>query len=580
LHRHAEALASFDRALALDPDHAIAHYNRGITLGNMKRYEEALTSHNRALILQPDYVAAHNHRGAMLRELGHYQEALSSYERALELDPHHLSSIFNRGNLLVKLSRIEDAVRNFSELVTLAPDYDYAQGYLLQAKKSCCDWLGLSAPWSAISEGVRQGKKSVEPFFFLSMSSSPDLQKRCAEIYTAGKFSPVKSVLFASKPRKSNKIRLGYVAGEFRRHALSTLIAGLIEGHDTSCFEVFAFDNGWDDGSDIRQRLENAFTEIVDISRLGDIEAASEIRDRSIDILIDLNAHSGFKRTGIFSHRPAPIQVNWLGYPGTMGAPFMDYIIGDAIVIPAGHEAYYSENVVRLPDTYQVNDSRRAVSAPTPTRAEAGLPDTAYVFCCFNNNHKITPEVFDIWMHLLNQVQHSVLWLLADNDAAARNLRYEAAARGVAPERLVFAPRLTLPDHLARHRLADLFLDTLPYNAHTTANDALWMGVPLLTCMGHTFSGRVASSLLHAVGLPELITENLADYEAMALKLATTPTLLSDLRTRLTANRTTHPLFDSDRFRLHIESAYATMYKRWVRGEAPQGFNVNPVTIA
>jgi predicted O-linked N-acetylglucosamine transferase (SPINDLY family) len=270
------------------------------------------------------------------------------------------------------------------------------------------------------------------------------------------------------------------------------------------------------------------------------------------------------------------VQVNWLGFPGTLGAGYMDYIIGDAHTIPAGHDAYYSEKVARLPDTYQVNDSKRAISARTPTRAEAGLPATGFVFCCFNNNYKITPDVFGIWMRLLHQVDHSVLWLLEGNTAVSRNLRSEAVARGVSPEQLIFAPRMDLPDHLARHRLADLFLDTLPCNAHTTASDALWAGLPVLTCMGSTFAGRVAGSLLHAVGLPDLVTGNLRDYEALALKLATTPALLSELRTRLADNRTTHPLFDTDRFSRHIESAYVTMMERWARGESPASFTVSP----
>jgi predicted O-linked N-acetylglucosamine transferase (SPINDLY family) len=575
--RHHDALDTIDQVLAIEPGHSLAHCYRGIALGDLKRYEDALASFDRSLALQPDLVEAYEHRGNILRWLRRYNEALTSYGQGLATNPEHLTILNNRANLLVYMARADEAAADYSRLVALAPDYAFAQGHLMQTLRACCDWRNLNALSSVINEGVRQGKKSIEPFLFLGVSTSPDLLQRCARIYSEEKFPPATRKLFSGKPRHNDKIRLGYVAGEFRHHATSILVAELFEKHDTSRFELFAFDNGWDDGSDIRKRLENAFTTIVDISRLSDLDAATRINTMEMDILIDLNGHVGLKRTGIFSYRPAPIQVNWLGFPGTMGVDYMDYIIGDTIVIPAGHEAYYSEKVVRLPDTYQVNDSKRVIAGRAPTRAEAKLPDSGFVFCCFNNNYKITPEVFDIWMHLLRRVERSVLWLLEDNPAASRNLRTEASARGVAPERLVFAPRLTLPDHLARHRLADLFLDTLPYNAHTTASDALWAGLPLLTCMGTTFAGRVSGSLLHAVGLPELVTESLADYESLALKLAATPALLADMRTRLASNRSTCPLFDTDRFTRQIESAYVTMHDRWLRGETPASFTAGSV---
>ena len=575
LNRHQDALDAFDRALHVDPDRASAYFCRGIILASLARHEEALNSYERALDLQPDYIEAHHNRGTELLALRRHEAALHSFGKALALNPDFLPSLCTRGELLSYLKRAEDAIKDYTRLLALSPDYDFAQGRLLHAKTICCDWRDLDALSSAISENLLQGKKSAEPFSCIGTFSCALLMKRCAEIYAAEKFPRTPRDASAYKPRAENKIRVGYVAGEFRRHATSFLLAELFEKHDTSRFELFAFDNGWNDGSVVRKRLENAFTEIVDISRLGDWEAVAKIRDKGVDILVDLNGHVGRKRTGIFSHRPAPIQVNWLGYPGTMGVDFMDYIIADAHLIPDGHEVYYSEKIVRLPDTYQANDSKREIAGPAPSRAEAGLPPSGFVFCCFNNNFKITPEVFDVWMRLLRQVEHSVLWLFVDNAAACRNLRAEAAARGVTPDRLVFAAPAKLPDHLARYQLADLFLDTLPCNAHTTASDALWEGLPLLTCMGTTFAGRVAGSLLHAVGLPELVTNNLADYEALALRLATTPALLADLRQRLARNKSTHALFDSDRFRKNIESAYLTMMERWSRGEAPVSFSVN-----
>ena len=573
LHRHVEALDSIEKALEIDPGNSSAHYNCGIILGNLNRFEKALASYDKALVLQPDYVEVHNNRGFVLRELRRDEKALHSFEKALAISPDHLSALFNRGNLLVDLKRPDEAITDFEKIIKIEPDYKFSRSLLLHAKMWCCNWHDVNTLWSAISKGIQRGEKSAEPFCCLSVCAFPNVIKRCAEIYSAQRPKPI--FKFASKTSKPDKkVRLGYVSGEFRHHATSILMTELFERHDKNLYELFAFDNGWNDGSTIRRRQELAFTRIINISRLGDIEAADTIRSLQVDILIDLNGYFGLGRQGVFAQRAAPVQVNWLGYPGTTGAAHMDYIIADANVIPEGHEVHYTEKVVRLPDTYQVNDSQRSISAHTPTRAEAHLPDTGFVFCCFNNNYKIVPEIFDVWMRLLDKVAHSVIWLLEDNAAASRNLRSEAAARGISPNRLVFAPRMELADHLARHRLADLFLDTVPCNAHTSASDALWTGLPLLTCVGSTFAGRVASSLLHAVGLPELITESLCSYENVALKLATTPALLSELRNKLANNKKTHALFNGNRFRLHIESAYSTMYERWLRGEAPTSFDV------
>ena len=352
---------------------------------------------------------------------------------------------------------------------------------------------------------------------------------------------------------------------------------GLFETHDKQRFELYAFDNGWDDGSATRQRIARAFDEIIPIAGVADEAAAALIRQHEIDILVNLNGYFGQARTDVFGLRPAPVQVNYLGFPGTLGAAYMDYIVADRTVIPPDEQAFYMEKVVYLPDTYQANDSSRNISPLTPTRSAAGLPENAFVFCCFNNNYKITPSLFDVWMRLLQRVPTSVLWLFADNPAAASNLRAAAAQSGVAPERLVFARHVALGDHLARHRLADLFLDTLPYNAHTTASDALWAGLPLITCRGTTFPGRVAASLLEAIGLPEMITLSLEEYAALATRLATTPVLLAAVREKLATNRDTHPLFDTGRFCRHLEAAYTTMWDRHQRGETPAGFAVAPI---
>jgi predicted O-linked N-acetylglucosamine transferase (SPINDLY family) len=346
-------------------------------------------------------------------------------------------------------------------------------------------------------------------------------------------------------------------------------MAGVYENHDRSRFDIRAVSIGPKDSSLMRRRLEGAFESFLDAGGLSDAEVAAKIRSAEIGILVDLNGFTGNSRTNIFAHRAAPIQVNYLGYPGTMGAGYIDYIIADPTVIPSSEQGDFSEKIAYLPNSYQANDSRRSISETALTREECGLPDSGFVFCCFNNNYKITPDVFDVWMRILIKVQGSVLWLFESNAAAATNLKREAERRGVDAERLVFAKRMSLPDHLARHRLADLFLDTLPYNAHTTASDALWAGLPVLTQIGETFAGRVAASLLKAVGLPELITHGSKEYERLAIEIATHPETLTAMKKKLAENRLSTPLFDTKLLTRQLEAAYVAMYERYQAGLAP-----------
>jgi len=347
----------------------------------------------------------------------------------------------------------------------------------------------------------------------------------------------------------------------------------LIERHDRTRFEVIAIDNGVDDGSPMRQRLMAAFDQIIPIGGLSERDAAKAVADAGIHVLVNLNGYFGNMRMDLFTAGLAPIQVNYLGFPGTLGSAAMDYIIADRIVIPDAERVHFDEAVVRLPGSYQVNDDKRLRPAPA-ARSAHGLPEQEFVFCNFNFNYKITPDLFAVWMRLLTAVPGSVLWLLSEDGLFADNLRKAAAAQGVDPQRLVFAPVISQEDHLARLALADLVLDTLPYNAHTTGSDALWMGVPLLTCRGKAFAGRVAASLLTAVGLPELITEDLAEYEALALRLARTPDELAKLRARLAEVRTTTPLFDTVRTTRYVEAAYEGMIAQALRGETPSAFDV------
>jgi predicted O-linked N-acetylglucosamine transferase (SPINDLY family) len=461
--------------------------------------------------------------------------------------------------------------------LAIRPDFPYARGDLFHARALAGDWREFAAQAAALNAGVRAGEKIVLPFVYQAISEMPADLQASSIIYARDRFPAFGALPAKPRPRTA-KIRVGYVCGEFREHATGYLMAGLFEMHDRDRFEILAFDNGWDDKSPTRKRLEAGFDGFVDIASMNDQAAAHKIASETIDILVNLNGYCGLGRMGVFARKPAPVQVNYLAFPATLGAGYMDYILADRFVIPESERQYYSEQVVYLPDSYQVNDKYRPLAAAGPDRASQGLPGAAFVYCNFNQSHKLTPWVFAVWMRILAASPGSVLWLLETNPDFAENMKHQAVRHGVAPDRLVFAKPVPQDQHLARIVLADLFLDTLPYNAHTTGSDSLRAGVPLLTCRGTSFAGRVATSLLHAIGLPELVTENWEDYQALAMKLAHDPPLLQTVRDKLARNRLHAPLFDTDRFRRHIEAAYTTMLEISRRGENPRSFAVTAET--
>jgi predicted O-linked N-acetylglucosamine transferase (SPINDLY family) len=445
----------------------------------------------------------------------------------------------------------------------LKPDCEFLLGVWLQAKMRICDWSDLGTKIAQLVAKVERGEKIATPLSSILLSSSPVLQRRVAEIWIQAS-APSNNMLpkIIKRPRR-DKIHIGYFSGDFHNHATSWLMAELLEKHHRSQFEVTAFSFGPDEKDEMRDRLAKAFHKFLDVRNNSDEEIATLARKLDIDIAVDLKGFTTDARTGIFAFRAAPIQVNYLGYPGTMAAEYIDYLIGDLTLVPGFQQKYYSEKIAYLPDSYQANDTKRQIADKVFTRAELGLPQDGFIFCCFNNNYKITPDVFDYWMKIIRQVGGSVLWLLEDNTTAAINLRKEAVRRGIAADRLVFAPRMPLPEHLARHRAADLFLDTLPCNAHTTASDALWAGLPVLTRIGETFAGRVAASLLNAIGLPELITSTPQAYEELAIELAINSDRLAYIKRKLTNNPLNAALFDINRFTRNIESAYVAMYERY-----------------
>jgi predicted O-linked N-acetylglucosamine transferase (SPINDLY family) len=570
--RFAEAVASYDRVLAIRPDADVLR-GRGHALQGAGRLRDALDSYARALALNPSDVPALYKQGVVLGELGESDAALAAYDRVLALQPDHVEALNNRGYLWwLNWQDYSRAMADLERAHALDPDLPYGAGALLHLKMYAADWQGFEESKATLMEGVRAGKRVARPFMFQALSDSPADLQACARIYARDLHPPVEALPHNPVSRAgSSKIRLGYLSGEFREQATAILMAGLYERHDRSRFEIIAIDNGSADQSAMSARLKQAFDHWIDIGAMNDAEAAAKIRTASIDILVNLNGWFGKHRSGVFVGRPAPVQVNYLGFPGTLGAPYMDYIIADRIVIPQDEERFYDEAVVTLPGSYQVNDDRGREIAPSPARLEAGLPESGFVFCNFNQSYKLTPETFAGWMRILTRVDGSVLWLLDAVTPFARNIRRHAESHGVAPERILFAPDRPPAQHLARLCLADLFLDSLIYNAHTTASDALWAGVPLITHRGHAFPGRVAASLLHAAGLPELVTQSQDDYEALAVGLAIDPAALAGLKQKLTRNS---PLFDTDLFRRRIETAYEEMWRAWLAGEKPRAFSV------
>jgi protein O-GlcNAc transferase len=579
LQRFGDALAAYDQAVALNPQLAEAWLVRGFMLNVFGNPQEALSSYDRALALAPSLAQAWIGRASVFLHLQQYDNALAAYGRALALNPNFADAWVGQAEVFVQLKQFDKAIAAFDRALALNPDIRFAQGGRLHSKLFVSDWANLEAELADLVASVRAGNLAVNPFEFIGMSTSAADQLACAKRFMADQASLPHA--WRGEIYVHDRIRLGYLSGDFHTHPVAQLMIGVFEKHDKSRFEITAVSCGLDDGSELRKRIKSAVENFIDVRAMTDGEVTELIRHREFDIIVDLTGLTQQTRFSVVSRRVAPVQVSLLGYSGTMGADWMDYIIADQTIIPEDHFQFYSEKVVWLPDTfqpnaYQANEHTR--SGRLPTRTECKLPENGVVFCCFNNTYKITPMVFELWMRLLKAVPDSVLWLTHANPTAAGNLRKEAELRGVARERIIFAPRVdTISEHLARQHQADLFLDTLPYNAHKTASDALWAGLPVLTCAGETFAGRVAASLLKAIGLPELITASLEDYEVLALKLAREPSLLASIKAKLARNRDTFPLFDTARFTRHIEAAYTGMWQRYQKGELPQPFTVSPI---
>jgi predicted O-linked N-acetylglucosamine transferase (SPINDLY family) len=592
LKRPAEALAAFDRAVQLRPACVAALRGRGDALLDLDQPAEALSAHDAALRLGTELADTFNSRGNSLRALERFPEAVAAYDESLRLDPGNSTAHYNRGTAFLRWGdHSEQALASYSRALQLKPDFAYVAGSIFDLQRSRGDWsiMTPTASPESIIESVLADRPVIAPFAFLSVTDSAASQLRCATRFAADHCAPDSrrnDDSWRNDDSRQHKggygherIRVAYVSADLREHAVTYLMAGVWERHDRERFETVGISLRPPEASSSGKRAKNAFDRFVDASTCTDSRVADLMREMQIDIAVDLGGFTDGFRPQIFVHRAAPVQVNYLGFPGTMGMPCMDYLIADDFVIPPGGQPYYRERIVYLPHCFQANDDRRVISDRAMSREEQGLPKDAFVFCCLNNSHKINPAMFDIWMRLLARTPGSVLWLLGEDAAIRENLCREAKSRGVAAERLIFGARAPYSEHLGRLKLADLYLDTLPFNAGATASDVLWAGLPLLTCAGEAFAARMGGSLLRALQLPELITVDLACYEAEAAELAENPHVLAELRRRLAQNRLSAPLFDTDLFRRHLEAAYAEMWRRSEAGLEPAAFSIPAASL-
>lgn len=558
------AIACHEAAVAADPRSIAALNNLGAALLAARRPAAALSALQRALELAPDRPELALNAGKALKQLGRLQEAADVLGRARPAESRlggELALLL--GNVLARLGRASGARDALERAVSADGANAAALGRLLRESENACDWDRVDALARRARQSLHAGGPVIHPFGWLSLTADPMEQRLAADRWVVQSAMPRPGAPPAGARRDRERIHLGYIGADFHDHATPQLLVEVIERHDRRRFRVTAYSQGPDDGSAMRRRLEAAFDTFADISGMSDDAAAARIREDRVDILIDLK---GWIR--VVAMRPAPIVVSLVGYPGTFGGRLADYLVGDATVSPLDHAAHFAEKLALLPDTYQPNDRQRPVG-PAVTRRECGLPEDAIVLCSHNQTYKFSREVFDVWCEALAAAPAAVLWVLKFNPIAIENLRREMAGRGISAERLVVGPLLPLPGHLARLACADLFLDTFPCNAHTSASDALWVGVPVLTRCGPTFASRVGASLLRAAELPELVTETLADYRARLLELVATPARLRALKSGLLARRDRIPLFDSERYTRHLEEAYRSMWARHLRGLPP-----------
>ena len=563
-----KAIASYNKALSLKPDYAKAYNNMGVTLQDQGKQNEAIEAYNNALAIKPDYAEAYNNMGIAFKKQGKQDKALEAFNKAIAIKPDYARAYNNMGATLNDHGKLEEAIEALNKAIAIKPDYEASRASKLYLQALICDWDNIAEDVNLIPR-LGTSEEDISPFALLSLEDAPDTHFTRSKIFAKAKFPQKPLPLLGIPSQMPKRLRIGYFSADFHEHATMYLMAQIFTVHDKAQYEIFAYSYGSNSHSAMQNRLINEVDTFHDISQLNNTDIIELVLREKLDVAVDLKGYTKDSKTNLFSYRLAPIQINYLGYPGTLGADFIDYIVADSIVIPEDKQQHYSEQVMYLPHTYQPNDNTRAISQKVQTREDMGLPSDGFVFCCFNNNYKISPKEFGIWMRLMTKVGGSVLWLLKSNKWAEQNLKKEAEARGISADRVIFAERVENSEHLARHRLADLFLDTFNVNAHTTASDALWAGLPVVTKLGRGFAARVAGSLLSAVGLPELITHDEEAYEVLILKLATNPKKLDKIKKKLEVNRLSQPLFNTEQYTKHLENGYRQAYQKYFDGESP-----------
>jgi predicted O-linked N-acetylglucosamine transferase (SPINDLY family) len=562
-------------AIKINPKDAEAYNNMAIVSKKLNQFDVAYNNFCNAIKLKPDYAEAHNNCGVILKELKKEEDAIKSFELAIKFNKNYAEAYYNLGHIFFERKKYNEALKNFYQSYKINSKLDYLLSSIIFIKHRICEWNSFDKNLFDLENIILNEKIKINPFLTLSFYESPQLQKTSAEIFVKNEYNDKNNQNYKFNNQAKKKLRIAYYSADFRNHPMSYLLANLYELHDKNKFEIIGISFGPDKNDEMRKRVSSAFDKFYDLRLKTEDEIVKFSRELKIDIAIDLMCFTKYHKFGIFVKKCAPIQVNYLGYPGTSGTNYLDYIIADKILIPKESQKHYSEKIVYLPDTYQANDSTKKIADKIFTREELGLPKDGFVFCCFNNNYKITPQVFDVWMRLLEKVENSVLWILSEDINISKNLKKEATIRGIDFNRIVFAERIKMNEHLARQKVADLFIDTFPYTGHTTASDALWVGLPVLTRIGKSFASRVSASLLNAIGLSELVTNSEKEYEDLAIELAKNPPKLKEIKNKLKNNRNTKPLFNTQIFARNMEKAYSLMYERYLKNLPLDNIEIN-----
>ena len=571
-----QALLNYEEAIKINPDYHEAIYNKANIFLKLKDFSNALKYYDKVLSLKNDYFPAHQGKAIVYKKIEKFDEAINQWEKVISLNPDNENAYVQKGDILFDKNMLKDALNDYEKAYSINPNKPFLLGSIIYTKTRMCEWEGLDKIITEFKSKIEKNTKVSPPYTALTIFDDPSIHLKISKIWS-DEHKKIDDNKIKKIEKKNKKIKVGYFSADFRTHAMGHLMVKMLELHNREDFEIYGFYFGpkIKESDFLAKRIKNSFDKFFDITLKDDLEVANLSKELGLDIAIDFMCFTGnHNRFGIFTQRCAPIQINFLGYPGTSGSKFLDYIVLDDKLICEENKKFFSESLIVLPDTYQPNEDKKEIDNKVLTKDELGLPKSNFVFSCFNSHQKIMPNIFEVWMNILKKKNDSVLWLLKDNDISEKNLKMQAENNNVNPERLIFADHLPLDQHLSRLKLADLVLDTFPYNAHTTCSDSLRMGVPVLTLKGKSFASRVATSLLTSMSLSELVTEKLNDYEEMALKISNNPEMLDQLKDKILRNRENSNVFKPQIFTNNIERSYKKVYQNFIDGFSPQDFKL------